>query len=543
MTYKTYKITKITKSIIQNYIKFELNDNIRFSDKNKNFVFCPNEYPFKSYRVGDGIEVDITNAKFMSSQNYHQDIIRKVSSNYVEGFHDDYEMPRGSNSRVGTERTQGTITLSAYETKAAYEFLYGALEWLELYIEKANYYPNWQQKKQLPKTITRPDIPYLDAKETKEHFLTSLSGLKAISIGKPSFLLEKLQTEFFSWLDGSGIGVNSCPAELTQSLVDFHSILIGKAGEFTRRRRKEVDENIAKMTSEEKQKNFHEIVAAYQEPLENEDKVFETMKGKTYKDVNNESKFDGNADQGKEIFKQIEGRQSASSSGGGTPRNQEIRWDLIIEIDQNKNDWEVRKETITYDRYGREKKDDVLILKTTKLDSRDYNQATGELINQPGKVYRQDYFSEKEWVEITAIFGVSTSTNQPINKELVDKIDRHRNEFSLERLFVSNGRGGYDEEDWLIHNSAKRKSDKDGCLVFDSDKMVKIKELSEAEQKAIGYKSEQNLQDSSVSTSKKDNNKGIGKGGVIAIIAVMSALLIGSVVVVKKRLGKKVKSR
>jgi len=69
--------------------------------------------------------------------------------------------------------------------------------------------------------------------------------------------------------------------------------------------------------------------------------------------------------------------------------------------------------------------------------------------------------------------------------------------------------------------------------------MVKIKELNEAEQKAIGYKSEQGLQNSSVSTTEKDNDKGIGYGGIFAIIGVVSILLISSVVVVKKRLSKK----
>ncbi|CAG8625548.1 949_t:CDS:2 [Ambispora leptoticha] len=118
-----------------------------------------------------------------------------------------------------------------------------------------------------------------------------------------------------------------------------------------------------------------------------------------------------------------------------------------------------------------QKKDDVLILKTVRLGSRDYNRATGELINQP----------------------------------------------------------------------AERKSDKNGCLVFDPDKMVKIKNLNEAEKRAIGYKSESGLQANSSSITLKNDDKGIGKGGIIAIVGVASALLIGSAVVVKKRLNKKVK--
>ena len=69
--------------------------------------------------------------------------------------------------------------------------------------------------------------------------------------------------------------------------------------------------------------------------------------------------------------------------------------------------------------------------------------------------------------------------------------------------------------------------------------MIKVKDLNEAEQKEIGYKSEVGLQTNSSSITPK-NNDNIGKGGIIVIIGI-SALLISGVVVVKKRLNKKVK--
>ena len=68
--------------------------------------------------------------------------------------------------------------------------------------------------------------------------------------------------------------------------------------------------------------------------------------------------------------------------------------------------------------------------------------------------------------------------------------------------------------------------------------MVKIKDLTKAEQEAIGYKSEQGLQ--SVSTSQKNDDKGVGTTGTFSIIVVASALLVAGVVVMKKRLSKKV---
>jgi hypothetical protein len=73
--------------------------------------------------------------------------------------------------------------------------------------------------------------------------------------------------------------------------------------------------------------------------------------------------------------------------------------------------------------------------------------------------------------------------------------------------------------------------------------MIKMKDLNGAEKEAIGYnKSEQNLQNSSISKTQKNNDKGgIDVGGILAIIGAVSVLTIGSVVVVKKRLNKKVK--
>jgi len=69
--------------------------------------------------------------------------------------------------------------------------------------------------------------------------------------------------------------------------------------------------------------------------------------------------------------------------------------------------------------------------------------------------------------------------------------------------------------------------------------MIKVKDLSKAEQKAIGYKSESGLQ--TISITPKNDDKGIGKVGIIAIIGVVSVLAVGSVVVAKKQLNKKVK--
>jgi len=62
-------------------------------------------------------------------------------------------------------------------------------------------------------------------------------------------------------------------------------------------------------------------------------------------------------------------------------------------------------------------------------------------------------------------------------------------------VFTSN-QNGYEEEEWIIHNSAERKSDEKGGLIFDSNKMFKVKDLTEAEKVELGVqnKSESQLQ-------------------------------------------------
>jgi len=81
-----------------------------------------------------------------------------------------------------------------------------------------------------------------------------------------------------------------------------------------------------------------------------------------------------------------------------------------------------------------------------------------------------------------------------------------------------------------------------GELIRQPGKVYVVKEdLNDAERKAIGYKSEAELQASSSSKTPKNDDKGIGKDGIIAIAGVISVLLIGGVAIAKKKLNKKVK--
>jgi hypothetical protein len=82
-------------------------------------------------------------------------------------------------------------------------------------------------------------------------------------------------------------------------------------------------------------------------------------------------------------------------------------------------------------------KGNVLIRKGAVLDNRDYNQAK-ELVNQPGKVYRADYFSEKEQAEISRGFAKFA---------IICNIRQHPNSFSLQNVPTLNKETGYEEQE------------------------------------------------------------------------------------------------
>jgi len=72
--------------------------------------------------------------------------------------------------------------------------------------------------------------------------------------------------------------------------------------------------------------------------------------------------------------------------------------------------------------------------------------------------------------------------------------------------------------------------------------MYKVKDLSEAEKKEIGYnKSEAGLRNSISASIAPKNNNSIGIGSILVIIGAISAIAIASVVVVRKKLSKKIK--
>ncbi|CAI2182437.1 1270_t:CDS:2 [Funneliformis geosporum] len=108
---------------------------------------------------------------------------------------------------------------------------------------------------------------------------------------------------------------------------------------------------------------------------------------------------------------------------------------------------------------------------------------------------------------------------------------------------------------YLIHNSAQGKDKIEfgtlihnqqkftGSLIFNSDAMIRVKDLNKAEQKAVGYnKSEQRLQEFSLTTPQKNDNK-ISTGKVFGVIGIIGVLLFASVAILRKRLNNKIENK
>jgi len=304
MTYnKEYTIKK--KEIYPNYIRFKLDDYVRFGDGNYNFIFCLNELPFKNYQVEDKIEISLTDAIGMSSQSYHQGIVRGISQSIPEDIMMDDSLRRDDEEINSGMMPPIHKQLSAYKKQTVHELFRLSLEWLEKYIEVA--YPNYKTRKQIhDNNIRRQDAN--DPSKIENMFAGSLFGFKSIleMAGKPKFLCDEVKQEYYKCLDAKGIDVNNCPPRLEHFLFEINEILEGRGEKFERdaaNRRNDIDPN-----SVEYQKAVNEVFTYIQSPLEDARNDYESLKGKNHKDVKFENNFESDGKQAEQAFKQMAGQ-------------------------------------------------------------------------------------------------------------------------------------------------------------------------------------------------------------------------------------------
>jgi len=63
--WKIYKI--INRSSSSSWVKFELDDYVRYNNGSEKYIYCKNTYPFNGYRVDDQIEIDNNKTRYENS--------------------------------------------------------------------------------------------------------------------------------------------------------------------------------------------------------------------------------------------------------------------------------------------------------------------------------------------------------------------------------------------------------------------------------------------------------------------------------------------
>ncbi|WP_172575201.1 hypothetical protein [endosymbiont GvMRE of Glomus versiforme] len=116
---------------------------------------------------------------------------------------------------------------------------------------------------------------------------------------------EELRKEFYKWIDSTKINSANCPPELKNMLFDFHEVLEGRGEEFAKRQIEESDKELAKWSPEKWQEEMAKGLGTIYENVEKLNDEEKNFEGKNWNEINLASKFNGNAEKGKQTFKQI----------------------------------------------------------------------------------------------------------------------------------------------------------------------------------------------------------------------------------------------
>jgi len=171
------------------------------------------------------------------------------------------------------------------------------LEPLEEYVEKAGYYPNFRNKRQLyRKSIKDSEGPLWNDEDL---FLTQLFVFAAAAHGKPQFFREVVREEFYKWINHTGITAENCPEKLKHFLIEINNILDGNDEKILRETR-ERNKNV-----EIDPKAVVGIFSSIHQPLNRNREQRKVLEGKSWNELGDEDKFEGDADLGKQTFEQI----------------------------------------------------------------------------------------------------------------------------------------------------------------------------------------------------------------------------------------------
>jgi hypothetical protein len=213
------------------------------------------------------------------------------------------------------QQVQQQKQLTAHDKILIFNNLRYLLEGLEEYIEKAGFYSDFKNRRQLKNlTIPKEQADGLDANGAEDFFKTNLILYVSMVNQAPPSEREKLVEEYLKWINVVGIDPNNCPEKLKQFLVEIKNVLEGNSERIIQQTQEYLDDKDKGKTNPTNPQDTLSLFGLIQKPLNKNREDAKSYEGRNYQDVEITNKFGGSVEQGKEAFNRITGTNS--SSGG-----------------------------------------------------------------------------------------------------------------------------------------------------------------------------------------------------------------------------------
>jgi len=400
-----------------------------------------------------------------------------------------------SNKKYGYKQQQLQIQETAHEMELAIDTFHNTLEALEEYIGKADYYSDWESKRQIYRKSIKDSNDSLEGFE--DLFLTQLLIIKATINKKPEFFRKEVQKEYQKWISATGIKVNNCPEKLKNYLFTVNEVLEGRGEDFVNQTKELIKD--VKLTPQDSLKFFREL----QEPLNKNDERGKSLEGKNWNQVESGKKLgSGDIDQGEEELSKIV-RTSSNQINfydsdyyqrpTGNPQ-QRTNYEIIQDVKDNPNNWRIDEIITEYNSLGGVSKKETALIHNYLAEV----GFDGAVSNDQQPVYLIQRFSSEEKAEIEQILGISQSSSTvQTTRNLIEEIKRNIHEFEFQTVLTFNGHhydsvkkrwvkhgDGEKSETMLVHKSVQM-SEKDydelGNLLVQQDKMFQEHRFSQEE--------------------------------------------------------------
>ena len=468
--------------------------------------------------------------------------------------------------KQGQQQILGQEQISARSWKTAHELLVMTTEFLEKYIEKAGYYSDWEQRKQIhDNRVQRNDG---SPEEAEKSFSTMLFLFGSNLEEKPSELREKLKERFYQWIDATGIDVNNCPERLKHVLFGINEIMEGRSEkifEDVKNAKREYE-----VGSSEYSEALNAVFTGTQNPMDKLEEEEKDLEGKDWKQITLKNKFDkGNDERGKQTFSWL--AQTVSNHGNFHffPQKQQVSINsgkvLTDKIKQNLHEWKIKEVVVFKGHFGGKGEVRELALVHQEANLKSYNWQGYLEVDSRMVYFKKDHQAE-EWVQIEQYYFERTGSSNSIqtispqqrtNSEIIQDIKQSPSNWRIDEVITEYGDFGRatNRELALIHSSAQVSYD--GAVSDEQQPVYLAKRFSSTEiaeiERALNisqtvststnqpknYFSKVGLKAFETSQPQKNNDNTIGTGGIIAFISVASLAVIGSLVAVKNKFNKK----